>query len=471
MALSGRVYYCYTLDSSMKGKNILSHSDISERQQNDLSKMLSKRADQGVLAEEGSLEEARFGDTLYEVQTTRDKTRILFISSDENLMKGGAHSIDGYLNLGQVFDEVHIVLLRTSTATVRFPVLRVSSKVWLYVASAKDWWRAPLKALEVIDQNLAFAGGFRADIIIAHDPFESALVAKIASDRYERPYQIHIQHDFYHPRFSSTNDHPRLRKWLAKFLLKRSASVRTASDQISQMVRGRFPMVRDVETLPRFNKYETLLAEPIVHDIKHQYPGYDLTVLYIGSLNHDNLVHQVIDGLRYIFTEHNIGLVISGSGPAQADLKKRVKRLKLDRYIVFDSAVTRQGDYLKTTDVLIVTDTTPASDELVIEGAVFHTALVTVPTTLRTDIFEHNNSILFFEAGKHKMIKSHISELATDKALIAQLADSARKSVEDRLYNNPSQYRQKYRESIEKVLFLEDQVNTALKEEGDTKNK
>jgi glycosyltransferase involved in cell wall biosynthesis len=438
-------------------KNNLSHSDISERQQSALNNMLSKSGSSSKTTQ-SSIEEARFGKTLYEVQTTRDQTRVLFISRDEGLLSGGAQSIDSYLNLGEVFDEVHIVLLRTGGGPVRFPVLRISAKVWLYVASAKDWWRVPFTALGVVDEHLAFAGGFRADIIIAHDPFESALVATIVSYRYDRPCQIHIQHDFYHPNFSVTDSRPRLRRLLARFLLRQAVSVRTAAEQISQMVRLRFPMIPDVATLPLFNKFESSLADPIVYDIKRIYPEFTLTILYIGSLNHDNLVHQIIDGIRPVCEHANIGLVIVGTGPAKADLEKRVKRLKLERHVVFETAVTKQNDYLKTTDVLIVTDTTSASDELVIQGAVFYTALLAVPTTIRNDLFEHNSSILFFEAGKSSVITTHLRELVTDRSLCTQLAEAARQVVIKRLHTSPSTYRHEYRESIERVLFIEDEA-------------
>lgn len=440
-------------------KHDLSHYDIAERQQKELNNILSGKQKGGntSIITKANLEEARFGKMLYEVQTTRDQTRILFISRDEGLLGGGAHSIDGYLNLGEVFDEVHIVLMRTGTNPVRFPVLRVSAKVWLYIAVAKDWWKAPFNALTVIDENLAFAGGFRADIIIAHDPFESALVASIAGGRYDRPHQIHVQHDFFHPRFFTSDDHPRIRSFLGKFLLKRADSVRTASDQITQMVEGRFPMIADVETLPRFNKYEASLADPIVHDVKRLYPDFSLTVLYVGSLNHNNLVHQIIDGIKPVCENSNIGLIIAGAGPAKADLEKRVKRLKLERHVVFETAVTKQIDYLKTADVLIVTDTTGASDELAIQGAVFNTALLAVPTTIRTDLFEHNSSILFFEPGKSNMITAHLRELVNDRALVVHMAESARRVVKERLYNDPASYRHQYRESIEKVLFLEEE--------------
>lgn len=438
-------------------KNPLSHSDISERQQNELNRALSTRNKDNITTSE-EVQMARFGQTIYEVPVTRDQTRVLLISRDEGLLSGGASSINGYLGLEDVFDEVHILLLRTNKNQVRFPVLRLSAKVWLYIASAKDWWRTPFSALAIIDKHLAFAEGFRADIIIAHDPFESALVATIASGRYDRPYQIHVLHDFYHPHFLQQDDHPRWRRLLANYLLKRCLSVRTTSSQVCQMVQGRFPQIPDVALLPKFNQFESTLADPIKYDLKKQYPKFILTILYIGSLNHNNLVHQIIDGIRPICDDFYVGLVILGSGPAKTDLQKRVKKLKLDRHVVFEETVSKQVDYLKSCDVLIVTENTSASDDLVIQGAVYNTAMVVVPTTIRKDLFDHNTSILFFEDGKSAMITAHLRELATKRQLVQQLANSAREVVVKQLYTDVIIYRQTYRASIERTLFVKDEL-------------
>jgi len=431
-------------------KNVLSHYDIAERQQAELGQLLSRSK---VKEKTPSLESHE--NVPSQAQLNRDQTRVLFISRDEGIL-GEGQSIDGYVNLGEVFDEVHIVLLRTSGVPVRFPILRMSPKVWLYIISAKDWWRTPFKALSVIDEHLVFAGGFRPDIIIAHDPFESALVATIAGKRYNRPYQIHIQHDFYQPKFLITDTHPRLRRLLARYNLRRVQSVRTASDQITQMVHFRFSSVPDVATFPRFNKYEASVADPVAYDLKKLYPKFTCIILYVGSLNHDNLVHQVIDGIRPVCESINIGLVILGAGPAKAELEKRVKHLHLEQHVVFETTATRQTDYLKTADILVVTDPAPTGDELVIQGAVLHTALVATPTTVRTDIFTHDSSILFFEPGKSAMIESHLFNLVNDRAGRVLLAEAGRRAVSMKLHTNPEAYRYEYRKSIEQVLFIDE---------------
>jgi glycosyltransferase involved in cell wall biosynthesis len=433
-------------------KNVLSHSDASERQRDMLNSLLVRsKSPASVAAPSGQKD----GELIVS-GTERDQTRLLFISGDDWSSGGGDVSVEQYLHLGDVFDEVHIVLLRTSNVPVRFPVLRPSSKIWLYIASAKEWWRTPLTALAIIDKQLAFAGGFRADIIIAHDPFESALVASIVSHRYHRPYQVHVQHDFYHPHFLSTNTYPRIRRRLAEYNLRRVSSVRTVSDLVTQMVHHRFPMVKDCETLPRLNRYEHALAEQVTHDIKAVYKDFSMTVVYIGSLNHNNLVHQVIDGVRPLCKEKGIGLCIIGAGPAKSELQKRVKRLGLERYIVFESSVTKQTDYLRTADILIVTDTSSASDTLVLQAAVFSVATMATPTTFRVDLFEHNASMLFFEPGKSAMITTQLRELTDDKNFVSQLARQARAVVSARLYTTPDEYRQAYRTSIERVLFIDD---------------
>lgn len=437
-------------------KNVLSHYDVAERQQKLLNHFLTSPADELSTVGVVNSQVAKESITLpLEMQVDRNKTRVLFISRDESVT-GGVFSIDGYIDLSELFDEVHIILLRTSSLPVRFPVLRVATKVWLYVANAKYWWQTPFKALSVIADNLAFADGFRPDIIIAHDPFESTLVATIASTRYNRPFQVHILEDFYQSEFLVTNDHPRLRRWLAKYLLRNTKSIRVPTKQISQMVQRRFPAVSDVATLPRFNKYATVLTESITYDVKQIYPDFALTILYIGTLNYDNLAQLVIDGISPLCEALNIGLIIIGTGPAQTELKKRVQQLKLERYVVFETSSSRQNDYLKTADILVVTSTTSAADELVIKGAALGIGLLATPTPVRTDLFTNNSSILFLPIKRSLAISNCLKTLAEDRAKLIQLMKSAQQIIFEKLYTNPIEYQYEYRKSIEQVLFIDD---------------
>ena len=86
-----------------------------------------------------SVEEAIKADPVYVHQSTRDVTRVLFYFQDESLLNPTEQSLDGYTNLADLFDEVHILILRQGIPA-KNPVLRLASNMWLYIASDSKWW-------------------------------------------------------------------------------------------------------------------------------------------------------------------------------------------------------------------------------------------------------------------------------------------------------------------------------------------
>lgn len=54
----------------------------------------------------------------------------------------------------------------------------------------------PFAGIEMVEEQLEFANGFRPDLIVARDPFESAIVALKIAKKYNRPTQLHILQDY-----------------------------------------------------------------------------------------------------------------------------------------------------------------------------------------------------------------------------------------------------------------------------------
>ncbi|KXJ99793.1 MAG: hypothetical protein UZ19_OD1000291 [Parcubacteria bacterium OLB19] len=159
-----------------------------------------------------SVEEAIHDQSVYEVKSERAETRVLFVSRDESLLNPTQQSLDGYTNISDLFDEVHILILRQGIRA-KNPALRVANNVWLYTASDKDWWKTPFAGMKLINDQLVFAGGFRPDLIVARDPFESAVLAIMLGKKYERPVQIHVLEDYTKTDFIKSDKHNRWRKF------------------------------------------------------------------------------------------------------------------------------------------------------------------------------------------------------------------------------------------------------------------
>ncbi len=440
----------------MAPRTDLSSYDVSLRERGTLNSML--RAESKIVSApvpRESIEVARHGKSLYEVVTDRDTTRLLFISRDESLLNQTKQSLDGYLDLPEVFDEVHVVILRPGIPA-KNPVLRVAPNVWLYIATATSWWGTPFAALRLIREQLEFADGFRPDLIVARDPYESAVVARLIARRYGRAAQLHILEDFTNPQVQRRMDNSRLRYWIASYITKRFLSVRTATNQITDLVKRTYPAIPDVATLPRLNNYETFTRATVVKSLKQKYPQFSFIALYFGALSHESTAYQVIDAARYILQNKRVGLVIVGDGKARSEFEKRTTILGIANQVVFERVSEDMLGYLKTADVLVVSDSDSIADEVVLRGAAAGIPLIVTETPLRADLFTDGDSALFCPPGESVMMSEKLNMILNNFPLRSQLREQALAVVHTRLHEDPALYRRAYRTSVEQGLFVND---------------
>jgi glycosyltransferase involved in cell wall biosynthesis len=438
----------------MKKPTDLSKFDVASRQRDVLDYVLkneAKAASEPVVRE--SIAEARAGTTQLDIVSNRDTIRLLFISRDTELLNQTTQSLDGYLELCDVFDEVHIVILQPGIRT-RNPVLRVAPNVWLYVASAKHWWWTPYVALELINSHLVFAGGFRSDLIVARDPYESALVAAIAGRRYTRATQLHVLSDFTKKLSSKKVEYSFARRLLARYVVPKFQSIRTNTDQLTRVLQLQYPTIPDIATLPRFHNYFRQPGEPVLPSIKDTYRQFSFIILYVGALDTGSLAYQVIDATRNLLRNPRIGLVIVGEGSARAEFMKRAEVLGMKTQVVFEKNVDAIRRYFETADVLVVPDQSSESDEVTMQGAATGIPMIMAPTPLRNDLFVDGESVFFYEENNTTDMTAKINRLLNDNGLRRYFSDAVKLVAESRLHEDPVVYQQAYRDSVEAALLL-----------------
>ncbi len=437
----------------------LAKYDVTAREQSKLNRELAKELSPTEAVPVITVGEARRRGAQLEVISDRETTRVLIISRDTKVLNQETRSLDRYIELADVFDEVHVVVMQSGGKT-RNPVLRVSPNTWLYVVSATSWWM-PWAALRMIAEQLHFADGFRPDVIIARDPYESALVAYLAGRTYSRPTQLHILEDFTNPKISAQLEHPWVRAFLARHLIPRFRSIRTYTDALSQYLRHVYPRVPDIATLPRFYNYHA--PEPgAVVNLKEKFTQFSVIIVYVGALGSDSLAYQAMDAARALLTNPKIGLLFVGDGPGRAELAARAALLGITTQIVFERDVPDITNYIATADILIVPDISEASDQVVIRGAYAGVPIVAATTSLRSDLFVHGESILLAIPGDSLSLWQALNRLISDIPLRRTLRDSAYALVTTRLHEDPVAYRLAYRDSVEAALFADEtEVQTA----------
>lgn len=433
----------------------LSKIDAADFERSSLEYVLKKEKEKQDDTRYLSVDEALHGDSVYEVASSRDITRVLFISQDESLLNPTKQSLDGYTNLTDLFDEVHILILRQGIPA-KNPVLRIDKNLWLYTATAKDWWQTPAAGTKLIERELVFADGFRADIIVARDPFESAYLGKRLASKYGRPLQVHVLEDYTKADFLAKNRHNRWRRYLPRFTLRNVPSVRTSTRAVYEILAKRFA-IQNLALLPKFNNYEALRkAEPTI-DLRTTYKPFVFILLYEGKLDHGAALHRAIDAARFGLKNPHIGMLVLGDGPAKKEFEERAKLLGVREQVVFISDIKDDTPYLKSANVLIVPDTTPESEEVVLRGAAAGIPMVLARTKIREDLFTDGESALLCEPTAVDEFSLKLNILMNDIPLRRQLTQAATEMIQSKFHEDPDAYRAAYRESIEEVLFLSDE--------------
>lgn len=400
-----------------------------------------------------SVEEAINESTVYKASSNRNETRVLFISRDESLLNPTQQSLDGYTNISDLFDEVHILILRQGIKA-KNPVLRVAKNVWLYTASDRDWWKTPFAGMSLARQQLVFAEGFRPDLIIARDPFESAILGLMLSKKYQRPLQLHILEDYSKIEFIKKDKRNIWRSRLAPYVISRVKSVRTSTVVLHDLIKIKFS-VKDLAVLPRFNNYESLISIPQTIDLRARYKPFVFIMLYIGKLTNESAVNRAIDAGRFGLRNPHVGLIILGDGPAKKMFEKRAEILGIKEQVVFETDVRDVVPYLKSANVLIVPDVDIESEEVALKGAAAGIPMVLSRTPVREDIFTDGESALFCTPDNIDEFSLKLNILMNDVLLRKHMVQLAQEMIVAKFHDDPNKYLNAYRKSLEQVLFIE----------------
>ena len=441
-------------------KRDLFNSSASDRAQDELEHVLRTEKKKDA-APRITVQQALNRAPVVRADTTRNVTRVLFISQDMSLLNPEKQSLDGFLDLADMFDEVHIVLLREGIPP-KDPVLRVASNVWLYTASSRFWWLTPRAGIALIHEQLVFAVGFRPDLIVARDPFESAIVARSIALSFERPSQLHVLDDFTTGDFIKKARHNRWRRFIPRFTVKSFISVRASTGTIERMLARRFT-IPDLGILPRFHNYEAIMNTPVTIDLKEIYKPFVFIILFIGKLNHESTLYRAIDAARFALRNPRIGMVVLGDGPAKGEFQKRTKLLGIEKQVVFESKIANALPYLKSASLLLATDTDTDSDEVVLQAAASNLPIIMSRTPKREDIFEHGVSAYLCEETDVQAFTDRISDILNNVGLRKIFTQNAELIISKKFHQNVEEYRESYRTSIEQAMFVEsdDKVGSA----------
>lgn len=392
------------------------------------------------------------GNSALPIASTR--TRVLFVGTDPALMTAQTELRDKLISLTEVFDEVHIMVVSTSIRAKQ-KAEKIGDRAWLYVAAAPHWWSAAKAVQSVAAEQLQFTTGFRPDIVVALDPFVAGYAGQQLADKYQRPFQLHLLHDYFTDSWKTTERHATWLLRLAHHVLKQTDSVCVTSESLREKVRKQFSHLSDPILLPRFYNIKSILELPgrtsVVKPAKLAH--FKFIILFVGSLNHESTLYRVIDAARSVLRSPSIGLVVIGDGPMRKDFEKRAEIFGIKDQVVFEKPTVDVVSYMRAADLLMCTDTTAESEEVVIKAAAVGLPLLLARTELREELFVDDMTAYLCQSDDTIEFSQKLSKFLNNNGIRIQFSRDARQTVKDRLHEDPAVFKVAYRDAIESVLI------------------
>jgi glycosyltransferase involved in cell wall biosynthesis len=431
--------------------------DPSKKAENVLDYVLEDISDEAVAQREAQspVDEELHKAPLAHQVSTREKSRVLFITGDVKVLEADSIFQKHFRNMRDVFDEIHVIVLSRASQAKK-GVQRIEQNVWVYSTSATYWWSAPLVAQSIAKSQLVFADGFRADVVVSLDPFESGVAGYLIASKYDREFQVHVMEDFFDPEFKEKDKNNDFRLRVASFVLGRAQSVRTSTTAIKNQIEKNFVHLKDIALLPRHYNINEILELSASPNLKDLFPQYVFVVLFIGKLDYESTLFRAMDASRSVLHSKSIGLVVVGNGPSKKEFQERATILGIQEQVIFERDESRLIEYLKSADVLLCTDTTEASDELVIKAAAAGLPILASKTPMRNDLFVDGESAFLCEKEDTIEFSQKLTKFINTNALRTQFATNALDIVKTRLHEDPEVYKRAYRDSIEGVFSDED---------------
>jgi glycosyltransferase involved in cell wall biosynthesis len=415
-----------------------------------------RQAVEAAAAEEAlavDVKEARQEAPILEYTSDRAEVRLLWLTQDVTLMQNGSLSERRMLELSTLFPEIHVVVLNIRGREALLP-LRLAENVWVYPTNSRYWWKLPFDGARVAEEQLAFAGGFRADVVIAEDSFESGLAGYLTTKKYERPLQVHILEDIYDPEFKNLEAHNGIRLFVSNYVLKRASCVRTQSVAVRDQILFEHKKLKDViEELPVYHDLSAWRDYVPTFNLHDRYRQFKFIMLHISSMQAYSHTDRVIHGVaRTLLQYPTVGLVIVGSGPMRTAIEKLVTSLGLQRQVVFEPLQGEVLSHMKTANVLVHLSDSREEDEIILQGATVKVPMILSNTGLAAELFSDGNSAFLCPSDDSSCVSNRVNTYLNENLARTSFALNAQEIVFERIEQDYQAYLRAYKNSIERCV-------------------
>jgi glycosyltransferase involved in cell wall biosynthesis len=379
--------------------------------------------------------------------------RLVWFTTDTDVFQSDSLAERRLRELSTLFNELHVIVLETRRRGGR-PAVRLTDNVWLYSTQSRSLWWSPFDAARLAREQLAFAGGFRADVVVTDDPFEAGWAGYFTARRFERPLQVHVLTDYFSPDFAGADSFNGLRVSLAKHVIGKAACVRTKTVTLRDRFLYEHPHLKEtVEVLPVYYDLAAWRDATPVLNVKELYPQFNFSIIHVTHFDPRSHTERVIHGVaRTLLQYPTVGLIIIGTGPQRAAIEKLVVALGIQRQVVFVGATSDVLSYFKTANLFVQLSESAEDDPTVLQAACSKIPLILGNQGLPLELFPDGQSAFLCPVDDATCVSQRINQFLNDNLSRTTFALNAQEIVFSRIEQDYQLYLDAFKSSVERCV-------------------
>lgn len=280
---------------------------------------------------------------------------VLMITKDTNILREGSAARAAVVEEASLVNRMFVVVLTTHAD--HYTVQKVSDTLWFIPTNSWSIWLAPFSAARAARSELYFQGRLQADLIAAKDPLLAGLAGLYVSRTYRKPLHVQVEKDVFSPRFMSAAFSHYVAGFVARFVVRRAAGIRVASEHIRATLADLSASVADrAVILPEYIDIESFQNEPVRVNLAAKYPQFKFIILMVAHLNTAQNLRLAVNVLARVLRQYSYaGLVIVGEGSAKASIMGTARSLGVAEHLVIEPSSDNIISYYKTAHAFLTT--------------------------------------------------------------------------------------------------------------------
>ncbi len=309
--------------------------------------------------------------------------KVLMISSDRNILLPESAVSMRMKEYGALVKELHIVLL--SNLSHRLKETQIEDNVWVYPTNSLASVLRPLSAFKIAKKIVLKQNFMLGHSVLTTDSIEGAWVGLRIKHKWHIPLEVQIHTDLFSPFFRGFQNF--IRKIFARRILMEADKVRVVSRDILNKIKRKFSFDDNkIFVLPIYVNRERVHDTPTAFDLRTRL-GWKFIILSVSRLSSEKnlgLALEVISRVRSKFP--NAGLVIVGSGPEEGNLRDKVKKMGIEKGVVFEGWQKDLASYYKTATIFIQTSWFEGYGLSLVEAGLSGLPVVSTPVGIAAEL-------------------------------------------------------------------------------------